>query len=257
MAGPDNPFKRAIAEGRPQVGLWASLASNVVCNVLADSGFDWIVIDTEHAPNDLATVLGQLQALGAGPATPFVRPAWNDQVLIKRLMDIGAHSLIVPFVQSREEAREAVRFTRYPPDGVRGVAVATRANRYGRDASYFRTVNDRVCVIAQIETRSALDQLEDIASVDGIDGIFIGPSDLSADLGHLGDPGSAATQELIGQAATRCRAIGVPAGILTAGIEAAHRYFELGYTFVAVGADVVILRNGADALVKEFARYRR
>lgn len=256
MGAAENKFKRAIAAGRPQVGLWASLASNVVCNVLADSGFDWIVIDTEHAPNDLNTVLGQLQALGASTTTPFVRPAWNDPVIIKRLMDIGALSLIVPFIQTREEARQAVRNTRYPPDGIRGVAVATRANRYGRDTDYFRTVHERVCVIAQLETHAALDQLEDIAAVDGIDGIFIGPSDLSADLGHLGDPGNAETQDMIAKAAARCRAAGKPAGILTASVEAAHRYFEQGYTFVAVGTDVVVLRNGADALAKEFARYR-
>jgi len=257
MSGLDNPFKRALAEGRPQVGLWTSLCSNVVCNVLADSGFDWIVIDTEHAPNEIGTVLGQLQALDGGPATPVVRPSWNDMVQFKRLLDIGAHSLIVPFVQTADEARAAVRSTRYPPDGVRGVAVATRANRYGRDADYFRTVNDNLCVLVQLETRSAIAQLEDIAAVDGVDGIFIGPSDLSADLGHLGNAANDDTRAMIADAVKRCRAIGKPAGILTANVDDAHRYFDMGFTFVAVGTDVVVLRNGADALVRDFARHKK
>jgi 4-hydroxy-2-oxoheptanedioate aldolase len=244
-----NPFKQAIAEGRPQVGLWASLCSNIVCNILVDSGFDWIVIDTEHAPNEIGTVLGQLQALGGGTATPVVRPAWNDMVLFKRFLDIGAHSLLVPFVETADEAREAVR--------VRGVAVATRANRYGREADYFATVHEHLCVLVQLETREALARLEEIAAVDGVDGVFIGPSDLSASLGHLGDPGAAETQAAIADALARARAVGTPAGILTASVEAAHGYFEAGFTFVAVGADVVVVRNGADALAKEFARYRR
>jgi 4-hydroxy-2-oxoheptanedioate aldolase len=252
-----NPFKQAIAEGRPQVGLWTSLCSNIVCNILVDSGFDWIVIDTEHAPNEIGSVLGQLQALGGGTATPVVRPAWNDMVLFKRLLDIGAHSLLVPFVQSADEAREAVRRTRYPPEGVRGVAVATRANRYGREADYFATVHDHVCVIVQLETREALGRLEEIAAVEGVDGIFIGPSDLSASLGHLGNPGADDTRAAIADALARAKTVGTPAGILTASVEDAHRYFEAGFTFVAVGADVGVLRNGADALAREFARYRR
>src|SRR2546425_8919408 len=170
-----NPFKQAIREGRPQIGLWSSLCSNVSAGVISGAGFDWILVDTEHAPNELPLVFSQLQGLVGGTAAPVVRPAWNDVVLIKRFLDIGTQNLLIPFVQNAAEARAAVAATRYPPDGVRGVAVLHRANRYGRMKDYLQRVHSELCVIVQIESRAALQELEAIAAVDGVDGLFIGP----------------------------------------------------------------------------------
>src|SRR5438552_13361845 len=164
---PINQFKHTLRESRPQIGLWASLCSNLSSEVIAGAGFDWILVDTEHAPNELPLVFSQLQALVGGTATPVVRPAWNDVVLIKRLLDIGVQSLLIPFVQSAAEARAAVAATRYPPQGVRGVAVSHRANRYGRVKDYLQRVHDELCVLVQIESRAALKDIEAIAAVDG------------------------------------------------------------------------------------------
>src|SRR5687767_9684641 len=184
---PTNGFKQAIREGRPQIGLWSSLCSNIVAEVIAGAGFDWILIDTEHSPNELPMVLSQLQALVGGTAAPVVRPAWNDMVIIKRLLDIGAQNLLIPYVQTPEEARAAVAATRYPPQGVRGVAGTHRASQYGRIKNYATEANKEICVLVQIETQLALENLEAIAAVEGVDGLFIGPSDLAAALGHLGN----------------------------------------------------------------------
>src|SRR5687767_3917200 len=170
---PPNTFKQAIRDGRRQIGLWSSLCSNLVAEVIAGAGFDWILVDTEHAPNELPMVFSQLQALASGTAAPVVRPAWNDMVLMKRLLDIGVQNLLVPYVQTAEEARAAVAATRYPPQGVRGVAVNHRGNRFGRVKDYYKRAGDEVCVLVQIETRVALQNIEAIAAVEGIDGLFI------------------------------------------------------------------------------------
>ena len=246
---PPNALKAALREQRPQIGLWSSLCSNVVAEVLAYAGYDWIVVDTEHAPSGPMDVLAQLQGLAAGTAEPVVRVAWNDAVLIKRLLDIGARSLLVPFVQSGAEARAAVAATRYPPHGIRGVSVAHRANRFGRVPGYLLTAQQDLCVLVQLETRAALAALENVAAVDGIDGLFIGPSDLAADLGHLGNAAHPDVQDAIAGACARIRAAGKPAGIL-APVEAdARRYFAMGFTYVAIGSDVGILAAGSSTLV--------
>src|SRR5258708_970765 len=182
-------FKQAIRAGRPQIGLWCSLCSNNAAEVIAGSGFDWILIDTEHAPNELPIVLSQLQALAGSSAAPVVRPAWNDMVLMKRLLDVGVQNFLIPYVQTAEEARAAVAATRYPPQGIRGVAVTHRANKYGRVKDYFHRANDEICLILQIETRLGLENLEAIAAIDGVDGLFIGPTHLPAALGPLGHSG--------------------------------------------------------------------
>lgn len=248
-SNPPNRLKAALREHRRQIGLWSSLCSNVVAEVLAYAGYDWILVDTEHAPNDPADVLAQLQGLAAGTAEQVVRVAWNDKVLIKRLLDIGAASLLIPFVQSAAEARAAVAATRYPPDGVRGVSVATRANRFGRVPGYLQNAGQQICVLIQLETRAALDALEEIAAVEGVDGLFIGPSDLAADLGHLGDAAHPEVQAAIADACARVRAAGKPAGIL-APVEAdARRYFEMGFSFVAIGSDLGILAAGSSNLL--------
>ena len=247
-----NAFKHALAAGKLQIGLWSSLCSNIAAEIIADSGFDWILLDSEHSPNEIPGLLSQLQAIGRGGSTPIVRPAWNDAVLAKRCLDIGAQTLLFPYVQNVEEAKRAVASTRYPPEGIRGVAVAARASRYGRTPGYLTKANGEMCVLVQVETRTALDQLEAIAKVDGVDGVFIGPSDLSASLGHLGNPQHAESQAAMKDAVTRLKAIGKPAGILSGNEEEIRRYIDWGYQFVAVGADVGLLARHADALAKKF-----
>jgi 4-hydroxy-2-oxoheptanedioate aldolase len=247
-----NAFKHAIAAGKLQIGLWSSLCSNIAAEIISDSGFDWILLDTEHSPNEIPDLVAQLQAVQRGTATPIVRPAWNDAVLAKRALDIGAQTLLFPYVQNAEEARRAVASTRYPPQGIRGVSVAARASRYGRTPGYLTKANEEICVLVQVETRPALDEIEAIAGVDGVDGVFIGPSDLAASLGHLGNPAHPEVQAAIEDAVKRLKARGKPAGILTGNEDEARRYIAWGYVFVAVGADVGLLARNADALAKKF-----
>jgi 4-hydroxy-2-oxoheptanedioate aldolase len=247
-----NAFKHAIAAGKLQVGLWSSLCSNIVAEVIGAAGFDWIVLDSEHSPNEIPNLMSQMQAMQGGTATPVVRPAWNDAVLAKRALDIGAQTLLFPYVQNAEEAKRAVASTLYPPAGIRGVAVATRAGRYGRTPGYLTKANAEICVLVQVETKTALDALEAIAKVDGVDGVFIGPSDLAASFGHLGNPQHPDVQKAIQDAVTRLKKLGKPAGILTSNEEEARRYIGWGYVFVAVGADIGLLRLSADALAKKF-----
>src|ERR671918_135947 len=184
---PENSFKRALARGKPQIGLWSSLSSNYTVEVIAGAGFDWILLDSEHSPADIENLLTQLQAAAPYPTHPVVRIPWNDMVTIKRVLDIGAQSLLVPYVSTADEARAGVSFTRYPPAGVRGVAGTTRATRFGRVQDYARRAHEEICVLVQVETKPALDNLEAIAAVEGVDGIFVGPADLHASLGHAGE----------------------------------------------------------------------
>jgi 4-hydroxy-2-oxoheptanedioate aldolase len=247
-----NTFKHNLAAGKLQIGLWSSLCSNIAAEVIGDSGYDWILLDTEHSPNEIPDLVGQLQGMQASPTTPIIRPAWNDAVLIKRCLDIGAQSLLLPYVQNAEEARAAVAATRYPPHGIRGVSVAARASRYGRTPGYLTKANDEICVLVQVETRSALGELEAIAEVPGVDGVFIGPSDLAASLGHVGNPQHADVQKAIKNAVERLTAVGKPAGMLTGNEEEAKRYIDWGYKFVAIGSDVGLLAKHSDALLRRF-----
>jgi 4-hydroxy-2-oxoheptanedioate aldolase len=249
---PKNEFKRAIAGGRQQIGLWASLAHPYAAEIVAGSGFDWIVLDGEHSPNDPITIMQQLQAAAPYPVAPVIRPAWNDTVLIKRYLDVGAQSFLVPYVQSAEEAAHAVEAIRYPPRGMRGVAGTTRASRFGRVANYFRRAEEELCLLVQIETRDGLKNLEAIARTDGVDGVFIGPSDLAAGLGHLGDPAHAEVQAAIQDAIKRIRACGKPAGILATDEPTSRRYMEWGTVFTAVGLDAMILAREAEKLAAKF-----
>src|SRR5436190_7769552 len=245
---PVNTLKQAVCAGRPQIGLWASLCSNIATEVLAGAGFDWILIDTEHAPNELPIVFSQLQALVGGTASPVVRPAWNDMVLMKRLLDIGVQNFLVPYVQTPEEARAAVAATRYPPQGIRGVAVTHRANQYGRVKDYYKRANEEICVIVQIETALALKNIEAIAAVEGVDALFIGPSDLAAALGHLGETGHPEVRAAIAEGFKRIRKSGKAPGIL-APIEAdARHWLSEGSVMLAVGSDVGLLARQSEEL---------
>jgi 4-hydroxy-2-oxoheptanedioate aldolase len=243
-----NPFKQALKAGRLQIGLWHSLASHYVVEALADSGFDWILLDTEHAPNELPMVHSQLQAAVGGTAHAVVRAAWNDQVIIKRLLDIGAQSLLIPYVETEEEARRAVMSIRYPPEGFRGVASMTRASRYGRINGYYQAAPEQICLLLQVETKRGLENLDAIARVDGVDGVFIGPSDLSAALGYLGKPAHPEVVKTIEDSIRRIKDAGSAPGILTGDLELAQRYIELGCLFTAVGSDIALLTNAADRL---------
>lgn len=247
-----NPFKRAILAGKPQVGLWSSLSSHISVEVLAGAGFDWLLLDTEHSPNDLPMVYGQLQAMTGGTAHPIVRPPWNDTVVLKRYLDAGVQSFLVPYVQDEAEAKAAVAATRYPPKGVRGFASASRASRFGRVKDYYARCEAEICVLVQVETRHALGNLEAIAGVEGVDGVFIGPGDLSADMGHLGSPGHPEVQAAIGDAIKRIKACGKAPGVLTGDEKLARGYVEQGCLFTAVGADIVILARGAEQLAARF-----
>ena len=249
----NNAFKDALKAGRPQIGLWLGLTSSYSAELLAGAGFDWLLIDGEHAPNNVQTVLTQLQAIAPYPSQPVVRPSWNDPVQIKQLLDIGAQTLLVPMVQNADEARLAVKATRYPPAGIRGVGSAlARASRWNRVPDYLHQANDAMCVLVQIETREALNNLPQILDVEGVDGVFIGPADLSADMGFSGNPQHPEVQAAIERAIAQIRAAGKAPGILMASEPLAKRYLELGALFVAVGVDTTLLARGAEALAARF-----
>lgn len=243
-----NTFLEAIRAGQPQIGLWASLCSPIAAEIVAGAGFDWALIDMEHAPNNLQSVTAQLQVFAAYDTTPLVRPDWNDPVLVKRLLDAGAPGLLFPMVQSPDEAAAAVAAVRYPPAGIRGVSGMTRANRYGRDTDYFATVQNETAILVQVETRQALAQAEEIAAVDGVDGVFFGPADIGADIGLLGKPMDKAVWDLIRPVAHKLMAKGVPVGTLVMDPEFARSLIDDGFTFVACGTDATLLSRSTDAL---------
>ncbi|WP_418318137.1 aldolase/citrate lyase family protein [Piscinibacter sakaiensis] len=250
---PINRFKRALAAGQVQIGIWNSLASSVAVEVVAGSGFDWMLVDMEHSPNDMPLLHAQLQALMGRPATtPVVRPPWNDTVTIKRLLDVGVQSFLIPYVQNAQEAADAVAATRYPPHGVRGFASASRATNFGRIPGYWQGAHEEICVLVQVETTAALDEIEAIAAVPGVDGIFIGPGDLSASMGYLGQPSHPEVISAIDAAMKRIHAAGKPSGFLTGDEKLARHYLDMGCSFVAVGADLVLLARAADALSARF-----
>ncbi|MCP4563880.1 MAG: 4-hydroxy-2-oxoheptanedioate aldolase [Bosea sp.] len=249
---PENHFKRALREGRQQIGLWCSLPGSYAAEAVAGSGYDWLLFDTEHSPGDPLTVLAQLQAVAPYDVSAVVRPASNDTVLIKRFLDLGAQTLLIPYVQNADEARAAVAATHYPAEGVRGVSGLTRATRFGRVAGYARKAAEELCLLVQVETGEALDRLEEIASVEGVDGVFIGPADLAASLGHVGEPGHPEVIAAVEDAIRRIRTIGKPAGILTPDTAFARRCIEIGTLFTAVAIDVGILARGTEAIARQF-----
>ena len=251
---PENAFKRALRAGKPQIGLWSSLSSSYTVEVIAGAGFDWILLDTEHSPNDLENLLTQLQAAAPYPTHSVVRVPWNDMVTMKRVLDIGAQSLLIPYVQNAEEARQSVANTRYPPAGVRGVAGTTRATRFGRIPEYAKRAHEEICVLVQVETQPALDNIEAICGIDGVDGVFIGPADLHASLGYPGEVANPKVKPLIDDAIRRIRKCGKAPGILTPNEADARHWLECGALFVAVGADVGLLARGAEALAAKFKR---
>ncbi|MBR8655352.1 4-hydroxy-2-oxo-heptane-1,7-dioate aldolase [Achromobacter sp. Marseille-Q0513] len=250
MQLPANRFLAALRAGRPQVGLWVSLSSAVAAEAVAGADFDWVLVDMEHAPNDIGSVLAQLQVFAAYGATAIVRPEWNDPVLVKRLLDIGAQGLLFPMIRTPAEAIDAVASVRYPPRGVRGVSGSTRANRYGRVTDYFARVEEETAVLLQVETCAALDEAAAIGAADGVDGVFFGPADIAADMGLLGQPAHPAVWERILAVAHRLIAAGVRVGTLVQDPAHARQLLGDGFNFVACGADSVLLARAADALAR-------
>jgi 4-hydroxy-2-oxoheptanedioate aldolase len=243
-----NRLKAALAQGKPQFGLWQSLAHPYTAEICAAAGFDWLLFDGEHAPNTVTTLLAQLQAVAPYPVEAAARPPVGDPVIIKQYLDIGLRSLLIPMVGSVQQAEMLVSATRYPPTGIRGVAGMTRASGFGATPDYLAKAHEDICLILQIENRAGLEAIEEIAAVPGVDAIFIGPSDLAAALGHLGNAGHPDVQSAISQAFQAVRRAGKPVGIFATSVESARHYVAAGAGLVSVGSDIGLLSNGAKAL---------
>jgi 4-hydroxy-2-oxoheptanedioate aldolase len=250
---PDNRFKQALQRGETQIGLWLGLADPYAAELCAGSGFDWLLIDGEHAPNDLRTMLATLQAVAPYPVQPVIRIPFGDTALIKQVLEIGATNLLVPMVESAEQARELVAAVRYPPQGRRGVGSGlARSSRWSRYSNYLHDANDRVCLLVQVETAAAMAQIEAIAAVEGVDGVFIGPADLAASMGYLGQPAHPQVKTAIESGIASILRAGNAPGILCADEALARHYLSLGTRFVAVGVDTSLLVQATTALAARF-----
>lgn len=245
---PKNLFKARLGT-QQQIGFFATFGSPGLTEMLAGCGFDWVLIDTEHSPIELPDVIDHLRAINTPGVSALVRPAWNDMVTIKRLLDQGAQTLLIPYVETAAEAREAVARMRFPPAGVRGVSGASRAANYGLTPGYFTAAEQELCLIVQIESAAALGQIEEIATVDGVDAVFIGPSDLAASMGHIGNPQHPAVQAAIDDGFRRLKAIGRPSGYLTGNEDEFRRRLAQGVDFISFATDAVFIRNAACSLV--------
>jgi 2-keto-3-deoxy-L-rhamnonate aldolase RhmA len=246
-----NAFKHLLkaAGAHPPVGTWITSASSLLAEATGHAGFDWGVVDMEHAPLDVMEVVQVLQALSATKLVPIVRVPWNDAVVVKRVLDAGATTVMFPFVQNADEAARAVAATRYPPQGIRGMAGMSRASRFGTVPNYFGTANKQMGVILQIETVQALQQLEAIAAVEGVDALFIGPADLSGSMGHAGQTMHPAVMDRMSQAVLRCKAIGMPVGTIGGEPESVAQYRAAGFDYVAVGSDLGLFMQGARSAI--------
>lgn len=246
MPAPRNGFKAALAEGRTLTGLWLALANAYTAEICAGAGYDWLLVDGEHAPNDIPTLLAQLQVLKGGPSAAVVRPPMGETWLIKQLLDIGAQNLLIPMVESGEQAQALVQAVCYPPHGVRGIGAAlARASDFNRIGDYLATADAEICLLLQVESRAGLAAIDAICAVEGVDGVFVGPADLAADLGFIGRPGAPEVVAAVEGALARIRANGKPAGVLTADPALAQRYHAAGARFIAIGNDVGLLAGAA------------
>lgn len=252
MLDTTNYFKKKL-KTEQQIGMWVGLANAYCAEIAANAGYDWLLIDGEHAPNDVRSILGQLQAIAAYPSQAVVRPVIGDVNLIKQLLDVGAQTLLIPMVESAEQAELMVRATQYPPEGIRGVGSAlARASRWQNISDYLDTASDDICVLVQIESKKGLENLDAILAVEGIDGVFIGPADLSAALGYRGNPGHPDVQKIIVDSINKIRKAGKAAGILSADEKLARTYLELGTEFVAVGVDTSLLMKSMKQLLGKY-----
>jgi 4-hydroxy-2-oxoheptanedioate aldolase len=255
MTLPPNPFKQALAERRAQIGLWLGLADAYAAELCATCGFDWLLVDGEHAPNDLRGFLHALQAVAPYPTHPVLRLPHGDTMLIKQVLELGATTLLVPMVESAAQARELVRAMRYPPAGVRGVGSSlARSSRWTQHPRYLHEANAQMCLLVQVETVAGVAHLDEIAAVDGVDGVFIGPADLAASMGLLGQTDHPELRAVIDAALGRILAAGKAPGILCTDDAWARHCLGLGAAFVAVGVDTSLLVQAARALAQRFAR---
>jgi 4-hydroxy-2-oxoheptanedioate aldolase len=246
-----NEFKLALAAGKPQIGLWQALANPYTAEICAGAGYDWLLFDGEHAPNTLQTLLAQIQAVAPYPVEPIARVPLGEPVAIKQYLDIGFKTLLVPMIDSAEQARALVAATRFPPRGIRGVASATsRASGFGANTRYLAEAHENVCLIAQIETRAGLSAIREIAAVDGVDALFIGPADLAGSLGHLGEPAHPEVQAAISGAIAAVRETGKAVGIFALSVDDAKAKLAAGVTMVSIGTDIGLLQRGARDLRK-------
>ncbi|CAN7312918.1 4-hydroxy-2-oxoheptanedioate aldolase [Variovorax paradoxus] len=253
MQTPENLFKRMLREPSAQIGLWLGLADPYSAELCATAGFDWLLIDGEHGPNDIRSMLSILQSVAPYAAHPVVRVPHGDAALIKQVLEIGATTLLVPMVESADQARALVKAMRYPPDGIRGVGSGlARSSRWSSFPKYLHEANERVCLLVQLETVGAIAQLDEIAAVEGIDGVFIGPADLSASMGHLGQPGHPDVRAVIESAISRILSAGKAPGILSVDEALARRYIEMGARFVAVGVEASMLAAATRSLAGRF-----
>lgn len=248
----ENGFKRALREGRSTIGVWSNLSDPVAVEICASAGFDWILIDGEHSPADTRSILSGLQAAAAHPSSVLVRPAFGDAVTIKRLLDIGAQSLLIPMVDTAEHARELAAAVQFPPLGVRGVSSQTRGGNWGREAGYLAAARDELCLIVQIESATGYSNLESIAAVEGIDALFVGTADLAASMGHPGRPGHPDVAAAVARVEAVAREHGLPLGTLTRDAAVAQRCLDSGYAFVGVGTDTFLFASALDGLRAQF-----
>lgn len=248
-----NSFKHALANGEQLLGLWAALGDDNAAELCAHAGFDWLLIDGEHGPNDLRSILSQLRAVQGSKTSTVVRLASDDRVVIKQHLDIGAQTLLIPMIESADQAREVVRSCRYAPAGARGIGAAlARASQYGRIGDYLHRAGDEICILLQVETRAGIAALDAILEVEGVDGVFVGPSDLAADMGLPGKPGSDEVQTVVIDALRKIGGSSRASGILTSDIDLALQYQKMGVGFLAVGSDVGVLVKGLKQLLETF-----
>lgn len=249
MPAPTNLFKQSLIDQKISYGCWVGMADAYAAEVVATAGFDWLLIDGEHAPNDLRTIMQQLQVISASDSHPIVRIPIGETYMIKQVLDAGAQSLLIPMVESAEQARELVKATRYPPEGVRGVGAAlTRSSKFNAIGDYLTTANDQICLIVQLESKAGVDALDDILKVDGVDGVFIGPSDLAADMGMLGDAEAPEIQTIINDSLQRIKRAGKAAGVLALTNDTVNQALESGACFIGVGIDVLLFANAVRTL---------
>ncbi|WP_108482070.1 HpcH/HpaI aldolase family protein [Oceaniglobus ichthyenteri] len=251
MPAPKNRLKHALSEGRLQTGLWMAFAHPTAAEIAARAGFDWCLIDGEHGPNDVPLILAQCQAMSGGTASIVARVPVADVRIMKQMLDIGIQSILVPMINTAQEAAEMVRAVRYPPEGIRGVgAVQSRATGFGEFTDYLATAGDEICLMVQVETRQAIENIEEIAAVPGVDCVFVGPGDLAADMGHLGNMAHPDVVAEIENAAVKIRAAGKAAGIVTFDKVKMVEYAEMGFNFLGVGGDIACYAHAVRSLAK-------
>ena len=249
----ENIFKKNLLEKKQQIGLWSNLCSEITADIIAGAGYDWILLDMEHSANNVRSVLSQAQAIEAkNKSEVLVRPSWNDPVKIKPLLDCGFNSLVIPMVNNVEDAKKAVMACYYPPKGIRGVAMSQRGNDYTRDKNYFENIDDNICLIPQLETVKSIKNISGIANVDGVTALFIGPADLSADMGILGQFDNKDLWQVIERAVLEIKKNNKPVGTLIGRKDLVQRSIDIGFDFVACGTDSNLLAKGSDDLLKNF-----